>query len=277
MLNYPKGNALTTKKRNSLGKLLRQWRERRLMSQQALALEAGVSTRHLSFVENGRAAPSRDYLLLVSRHLDVPLRERNQLLLAAGFAPEYHETGLEAPEMANVRRAIDLILQKQEPFPAVVLDRHWNVVLANGAMDRVLKLFLTVEEANAAGAPNLMRLTYHPRGLRNWIVNWEETASAYIQWLHRDLLRTGDPRTEELMDELLSYPGIPRKWLEVDLDASPAPFLSMQFRKDKLEFSFFTTIASLGTPYDITLHELRIECFFPSDAHTGSALREPAS
>lgn len=121
-----------------------------------------------------------------------------------------------------------------------------------------------------------MRLTYHPRGLRSWIVNWEETASAYIQWLHRDLLRTGDAKTAQLLDELLSYPGVPRKWLELDLDASTAPFLAMEFRKGRTRMRFFTTIASFGTPYDVTLHELRLECFFPADAATDKALRASA-
>jgi hypothetical protein len=132
---------------------------------------------------------------------------------------------------------------------------------------------LTPQAAAAAGAPNIMRLTYHPRGLRNWIVNWEETACAYIQWLHRDYLRTGDAQTKKLLDELLAYPGIPRRWLDLDLDASTLPFLAMEFRKGDLALRFFTTIASLGTPYDITLHELRVECFFPADAGTEKAMR----
>lgn len=246
-----------------LGPLLKQWRERRRMSQEALALEAGVSSRHLSFVETGRAQPSRELLFALLRNLEVPLRARNEVLLAAGLAPVYRETPFDAPAMAQVRRAIDFMLRQQEPHPAIVLDRHWNVLQANAAMQRFLELFLSEEEARAAGAPNVMRLTYHPMGLRNWIVNWEETASAYIQWLHRDLLRTGDPKTAELLQELFSYPGIPQQWLALDLDAATAPFLAMHFRKGESEFRFFTTIASLGTPYDITLHELRIEFFFP--------------
>jgi hypothetical protein len=139
------------------------------------------------------------------------------------------------------------MLRQQEPYPAVVLDRHWNLVQANEAMTRVLALFMTEEEAAAAGAPNIMRLTYHPAGLRSWIVNWEETASAYIQWLHRDLLRTGDPLTAKLLEELLSYPGIPREWLAIDLDASTAPFLAKALRKGEVKLDFFTTIADEAT------------------------------
>lgn len=261
------------RKRTSVGTLLKDWRKRRKMSQQGLALDAGVSTRHLSFVETGRARADRELLVALARSLDIPLRARNELLSAAGFAAIYRETALDAPEMAQVRRATDFMLRQQEPYPAMVLDRHWNIVAANEAMNRLTRLFLSAQEADAAGAPNIMRLTYHPQGLRSWIANWEETASAYIQWLHRDLLRTGDEKTAALLDELLSYPGIPREWLSLDLDASTAPFLAMEFRKGDLRLSFFTTIASLGTPYDITLHELRIESFFPGDEATEAMLR----
>jgi len=265
------------RQQTSVGPLLRQWRERRKMSQLGLATEADLSARHLSFVETGRAQPSRDLVLHLSRVLEVPLRARNELLTAAGFAPIYRETALDAPELAQVRRAVDFILRQQEPYPALVLDRHWNMLLANAALGRVIGLFLSPEEAAAAGAPNVMRLTYHPQGLRSWIVNWEETASAYIQWLHRDLLRTGDAKTRALLDELLAYPGIPRAWLAIDLDATTEPFLAMEFRKADVALSFFTTIASLGTPYDVTLHELRVESFFPADDATDRALRRLAA
>lgn len=261
------------RKKTSIGTLIKQWRERRKMSQQALALEAGVSARHLSFVETGRARPNRALLLSLARSLDIPLRARNELLTAAGFAPIYRETSLDVPALAQVRRAVDFMLRQQEPYPAIVLDRHWNIVKSNAAMGRLTSLFLSPQEAAEAGAPNIMHLTYHPKGLRSWIVNWEETASAYIQWLHRDLLRIGDDKTAALLDALLSYPDIPRKWLSLDLDASTEPFLAMEFRKGNVNLRFFTTIASLGTPYDITLQELRIESFFPADAATDRVLR----
>ena len=249
------------------------------MSQHGLALDAGISTRHLSFLETGRAQPRREHVLALVRSLDIPLRARNEMLIAAGFAPVYRETALDAPGMEQVRRAVAFMLKQQEPFPAIVLDRHWNIVSSNPAMQRFTALFLDARAAALAGAPNMMRLTYHPKGLRSWIVNWEETASAYIQWLHRDLLRTGDPKSESLLEELLSYPGVPRQWLLLDLDALDTvalPFLSMEFRNGDSRYSFFTTIASLGTPYDITLHELRVECFFPSDRGTERALRSLA-
>ena len=243
------------------------------MSQLGLAVEAEISTRHLSFLETGRTQPSREMVMLLARVLEVPLRGRNELLTAAGYAPVYRETGLDAPEMAQVKQALGFMLRQQEPCPAMVLDRHWNILMTNEAMSGVMGLFLDPAATAALGAPNAMRLSYHPQGLRPYIVNWEATAAAFIQWLHRDLLRTGDAETRRLLDELLSYPDVPRQWQLLDLDASTAPFLAIQLRKGDVRFSFFTLLASLGTPYDITLHELRIECFFAADAATDEALR----
>jgi len=263
---------------NPAGRLLKQWRERRRMSQLTLAVEAEVSSRHLSFVETGRAQPSRDMLLLLARTLDVPPRGRNDLLVAAGYAPMYRETSLDAPELTQVKRALTLMLRQQEPYPALVLDRHWNILTGNEAAGRITTLFLDPGAAAPIGRPNAMRLTYHPRGLRPFIVNWEATAAALIQWLHRDLLRGGgDDETRRLLDELLAYPDVPRHWRALDLDASSAPFLAIAFRKDDLSLNFFTTLTSLGTPYDITLHELRVECFFPADEPTEDLCRRLAA
>jgi transcriptional regulator with XRE-family HTH domain len=258
---------------STVGRLLKQWRERRRMSQLSLALEAEISTRHLSFLETGRTQPSREMVLLLSRVLDVPLRSRNDLLTAAGYAPVYRETGLDAPEMAQVKQALGFMLRQQEPLPAMVLDRHWNILLTNDAMGKVMGLFVDPAATAALGPANAMRLSYHPQALRPYIVNWEATAAAFIQWLHRDLLRTGDAETRRLLDELLSYPDVPKQWQLLDLDASTAPFLAIELKKGDVRFSFFTVLASLGTPYDITLHELRIECFFAADAATDAALR----
>jgi len=258
---------------STVGRLLKQWRERRRMSQLGLALEAEISTRHLSFLETGRTQPSREMVLLLARVLEVPLRGRNELLTAAGYAPVYRETGLDAPEMAQVKQALGFMLRQQEPFPAMVLDRHWNILLTNDAMGKVMGLFLDPAATAALGPANAMRLSYHPKALRPYIVNWESTAAAFIQWLHRDLLRTGDAETRRLLDELLSYPDVPKQWQLLDLDASTAPFLAIELKKGDVRFSFFTLLASLGTPYDITLHELRVECFFAADAATDAALR----
>jgi transcriptional regulator with XRE-family HTH domain len=260
------------------GTLLRRWRERRRLSQLGLAMEAEVSTRHLSFVETGRAQPSREMVLLLARALDVPARARNELLTAAGFAPIYRERGLEAPELADVRRALEFMLRQQEPFPALVLDGGWNIVLSNGGAQRLLSLFLPAAEIDALGVPNAMRLFYHPRGMRPYIVNWEPTAAALIQWLHRDVMRgVGEPETRRLLEELLSYPDVPRQWRMLDLDAARAPFLAVELAKGDVRLSFFSLLAGLGVPYDITLHELRVECFFPADPASEARLRRLAA
>ena len=243
------------------------------MSQLALAIEAEVSSRHLSFVETGRSRPSREMVLLLSEVLDVPPRARNDLLAAAGYAPMYRESNLDAPEMAQFRRALDFILRQQEPYPAIVLDRYWNVLLANEGTDRFMGLFLDPKAGAALGPPNGLRLICHPEALRPCIVNWEATAAALIQWLHRDLLRSADPGMRLLLDELLSYPDVPRNWRTLDLDAPTAPFLTIEMQKAETHLRFFTTLTTLGTPYDITLHELRIESFFPADQGTETMLR----
>lgn len=259
------------------GPLLRQWRARRRLSQLELAVEAGVSSRHLSFVETGRAQPSREMLLLLARALDVPLRDRNALLTAAGYAPIYRETPLAAPAMAQVRRALDFILRQQEPYPALVLDRHWNVLAVNEASARVQAAFLDPARVAALGPPNAMRLMFHPDGFRPSIVNWEATAASLIQWLHRDVISgLGGVETRRLLEELLAYDDVPQRFRTLDLDVSPAPFLPLDFRKGDLELRYFTTLTTLGTPHDITAQELRIEAFFPADDATEAASRRLA-
>jgi hypothetical protein len=211
-------------------------------------------------------------VLLLAGALDVPPRARNDLLAAAGYAPVYRESGLDAPEMAQFRRALDFILRQHEPYPAIVLDRHWDIVLANEGAGRLMGVLLDPGAADIVG-PNALRLICHPRALRPRIANWEATAAALIQWVHRDLLRTADGGLRQLLDEVLAYPEIPRNWRTLDLDAPAVPFLAIDMHKGDAHFRFFTTLTTLGTPYDITLHELRIESFFPADDATDSALR----
>ena len=261
---------------SSVGTLLKQWRERRRMSQLALALEAEISSRHVSFMETGRSRPSREMVILLAEVLDIPPRARNDLLAAAGYAPIYRESDLDAPEMAQFRRALDFILRQQEPYPAIVLDRYWNILLANEGTSRFMDLFVDSEAVAALGVPNGLRLICHPHGLRPYIVNWDVTAAALIQWLHRDLLRSADTGMRLLLEELLAYPDVPRNWRTLDLDAPSAPFLAIEMQKGDAHLSFFSTLTTLGTPYDITLHELRIESFFPADDSTDAALRKLA-
>ncbi|HXJ84050.1 MAG TPA: helix-turn-helix transcriptional regulator [Candidatus Methylomirabilis sp.] len=268
----------SAKKASPVGQLIKHWRQRRRLSQLSLAVDAEISTRHLSFIETGRARPSRDMVLLLAGVLEVPPRGKNDLLTAAGYAPVYRETALEAPEMTDVRRALQFILRQQEPYPGLVIDGHWNLLMANQGATRLMNLFLSPENVAAIGGrPNAMRLFYHPRGMRPYIVNWEATAAALIQWLHLDLARgIGDDETRRLLDELLAYPDVPQKWRTLDLDAAPAPFLAVELRKGDLDIRFFSTLTSLGVPYDITLRELRVECFFPADAASEATLRRLA-
>jgi transcriptional regulator with XRE-family HTH domain len=263
---------------NAFGRLLRQWRVRRRLSQLTLAIEAEVSSRHVSFLETGRAQPSREMVVLLADVLDVPLRDRNELLIAAGYAPFYRETGLDAPAMAQLHRALDFILRQQEPYPTLVLDRHWNVLKVNDGCARVQAYFLDPVAVAELGPPNAMRLMFHPQAFRPYIVNWEATAASLIQWLHRDAINGfGDAESCKLLEELLSYPDVPHHWRTRDLTAPLVPFLAIHFCKHELDLQFFTTLTSLGTPYDITLQELRIESFFPADEATEAALRRLGS
>jgi len=258
------------------GRLLREWRTRRRVSQLDLAVEAGVSSRHVSFIETGRAQPSRDMILMLARVLDVPLRDRNDLLMAAGYAAMYRATDLDAPALEQARRALDFMLRQQEPYPAIVVDRAWTLLKANNGAVKLVEAFADPDAASEWGG-NAMRLMFHPRGFRPHIVNWDAMAAALIQWLHRDVLAgLGGAQTRDLLNELLSYPGVPQRWRALDLDVSTAPFLSIDFRKGDLELRFFSTLTSLGTPHDITLQELRVEAFFPADEATEQASRSLA-
>ena len=258
---------------SAFGRLLRQWRARRRMSQLDLAVEAGISSRHVSFIETGRTQPSREMVLLLAHVLDMPLRSRNDLLMAAGFSAMYRATDLEAPALEQARRALDFMLRQQEPYPAIVVDRAWTLLKANSGAVKLVEAFADPDAAHEWNG-NAMRLMFHPRGFRPHIVNWEAMAAALIQWLHRDVLAGfGGADTRKLLDELLQYPGVPQRWHTLDLDVSTAPFLAIEFQKDDLHLRFFSTLTSLGTPHDITLQELRVEAFFPADAETEEAYR----
>jgi transcriptional regulator with XRE-family HTH domain len=258
----------------SFGDTLRHWRLARRLSQLTLATEAEISARHLSFLETGRAHPSREMVLLLAGVLDVPLREQNALLVAAGCAPVYRETALAAPELGQVRRALDLMLAQQEPYPALVVDRHWNVLRQNEGAHRLFQLFLDRDAATVLGPPNAARLTFHPRGLRPYITNWEVLAGPLIQQIHREAVGgVPDEGTRPLLEELLAYPGVPARWRAPDPKAQSTPLLALALRKDDLALQFFTTIATVGTPQDITLQELRVECFFPADEATEAIVR----
>ncbi|HZO32453.1 MAG TPA: helix-turn-helix transcriptional regulator [Chloroflexota bacterium] len=252
---------------SQVGLLLQQWRRIRRKSQLALALDADVSPRHLSFVESGRSNPSREMVLILANALDVPLRERNDLLLAAGYAPIYRQTGLAAPEMRQARRALDCLLRQQEPYPAVVMDRHWNLLMTNEAGTRFFESLIDLTAV--PGQANVMRTMLHPDGVRPFIVNWEAVAEALVQRVHREAIGgVPDEETRLLLAEILAYPDMPRRWRTPNLTTASPPFLAVQFRKGDLALSYFSTVTTLGTPQDITLQELRIESFFPADEAT---------
>ena len=251
------------------GELLREWRNRRGMSQLDLALEAGVSARHLSFVETGRSQPSREMVLTLAEHLQVPLREQNALLLAAGYAPVFSETSLENEEMEPVRRALDAILTGHEPYPAVIVDREWEIVASNAPAQMLLE---GVAEELLAPPLNALRITLHPDGLAPRIANFPEWSEHLLTRLHRQALLSQDPAVAELERELLTYPGVERASGVVE----PAEmlFVPLQLRLPSgAELSLFSTLATFGTALDITLEELSIESFFPADQATDSYLR----
>lgn len=254
----------------SLGAQLQYWRRARNLSQLALATEAEVSSRHICFIETGRANPSREMVLHLARVLDVPLRERNALLLSAGFAPMYLESHLDAPELASVRGALDAILRQQEPYPALVMNRHWDILLTNVAASRFTR-FLLGERARSAPA-NLLRRMFDPELVRPFVENWELVAEALVQRIHRECVGgVKDPRTRTLLAELLTYPGVPRSWSQANLEFKIVPVVPVHYVKADQRFEFFSTVTTLGTPQDITLQELRIECFFPVDSTTATA------
>lgn len=253
-----------------VGPLIAYWRTLRRMSQLALATEAEVSPRHVSFIESGRANPSRDMVLLLASVLDVPLRERNRLLAAAGFAAAYRESPLAAAELAVVKQALDAILAQHRPFPAVVLDRGWNIVEANACAERFFAFLLAGQTPPAP--PNVLRLIFHPQGLRPHIINWEAVAESLIQRVHREAVgHVIDDTVQALVAEVLSYPGVPAHWRRPDLAASMLPIVPIQFERDNRRFQYFSAVTTLGTPVDVTAQETRIECFFPVDDETRAA------
>jgi transcriptional regulator with XRE-family HTH domain len=256
------------------GTLLREWRTSRRLSQLDLALEANVSPRHLSCVETGKSQPSRDMISRLADALGMPLRERNALLVSAGYAPKYRETQLSSPEMARVRRAIEFILQQQEPYPAIVTNRHWDMLLTNEATKRIFGFL----KPGGPRAGNVLRQIFDPEDMRSVLRNWEELAIDIIRHVHNQVaVAPSDTRARALLDEVLAYPGVPEEWRTREPGSMPQPLMNTVFGKDDVELRFFSTITTFGTPHDVTLDELRIECMFPADDVTAEFCRKIAS
>jgi transcriptional regulator with XRE-family HTH domain len=254
----------------SIGVYIRDWRRRRRLSQLDCALDADISQRHLSFIESGRAAPSREMVLHLAEALDVPLRERNALLLAAGFAPQFQERALDAPALRPARAAIDLILKGHEPMPALAVDRHWTLVAANAG----LQPFLSYVSHPALLKPpvNVLRLTLHPGGLAPNIANLGEWRGHILERLKRQIAITCDPCLSHLLQELSSY-SVPAPESETGGRDFADILVPLEFNTSAGRLSFFSTISVFGTPVDITLSELMLECFFPANEATSAALR----
>lgn len=252
--------------------LCRQWRRFRNLSQLDLALSANVSQRHVSWLETGRSSPSRDMVMRLAEAMDIPLRERNALLHAAGYAAVYAESRLDEPAMAPVLAALERMLSHHEPLPAVVVDRFWNVKLKNSAADLLLGLGGNLEElmgdTGSGDEINLAWLTVHPRGLRRFIANWEQAAPAFTRRLRSEARSARDPALEQFFGELFDLAG------EFDSELPGAegllPVLPLEIAVDGLELRLFSVIATIGTPQDITTDELRIESFYPADERTAA-------
>lgn len=260
---------------SDIGSLLREWRQRRRLSQLDLALEAEVSTRHLSFIETGRSRPSRELVLHLAHLLELPLRERNRWLLAAGFAPAFAETALDSPAMSAAREAVQRVIELHSPFPAVAVDRHWNLQMANASAQALLG---TVAGELLQAPANVLRISLHPRGLAPQIINLKQWRQHLLARLRRQVHENGDPGLAALLSELAAYPPLPHEADHHDTPDSPTPDVLMLFRLHSPlgELSLFSTITVFGTPADVTLSELALECFYPADVATAERLRSLA-
>jgi len=263
------------------GRLLRQWRRARRSTQMDLAFRAGVSTRHISFIETGRSKPSRDMVLALSTALRVPLRDGNTLLQAAGYAPLYAETRLDDPQMADMLRALRLILRQQGPTGgAVAFDRRWDIVMANETYVRFLRALLGVArvrieplEVLRPPRPNVLRLLFDPEGVRPHVVNWDVVARELLARLSEEAAWSQDAASRELVEGLLAYPGVPRHWREAPCDRATSLVTPLEIRTPKGTVRLFSTTTTLGTPRDITLQELRIDSFHAADEQSRQTIR----
>jgi transcriptional regulator with XRE-family HTH domain len=263
---------------SEVGTLIRRWRNARGLSQLALAADSVVSLRHLSFIETGRSSPSRAMVLKLAEVLDVPLRERNSLLLAAGFAPVYPESALDEPELAAIRHALDAILAQQEPYPALVIDRDWNIRYANDAAARFFAFLQAGHVTTAPGPPNVLRRMFHPDGVRRYVRNWPDVCEALVRRVRREAIGgVADERAQTILREVLAYPGVPGSLRSLDATLPTTPVVPIQYARDGRRFDYFSTVTTLGTAQDITLQELRIECFFPADDTTRGHARTLAA
>lgn len=251
---------------NPFGEQLRFWRKSKGFSQLDLAVDAEVSSKHISFLETGRNKPSRSMVLLLSGTLELPLRSRNDLLLSAGFSENYSRTPIHEKEMTSIRNILEMMLAKHEPYPAVVLDWGWNVLMGNDGYNNILESVKSLR-ADFSTSSNIVELIFDPKGLKPFISNWEEVASFAIQRLHREKMENKN-RHEVLLERLLSYPGTPLHWRSLNFKESSKPIVYVEFKIGEVALKFFTTLSSFGTPIDVTAEEIVIEQYFPADEAT---------
>ena len=249
-----------------LGELLRYWRDVRGVSQLDLSLDAGVSQRQISFIESGRSVPGRHTILSLAQTLDVPLRERNALLLAAGYAPVYSEAPWNAQEMHSVIRALERVVRQHEPFPAIVMDRRWNVLMTNDAAPRFFNHFIDMDSRE--GPRNMLHLIFDPQGMRPFVADWDNVSRSLLQRVYRESVgHVIDDSTRRLLDELLAYPEVPRDWKAHHApSATPTmPVIPIGFVSEGVVLRYFSMVTSVGTPHTVAAQELRLECMFPAD------------
>lgn len=251
---------------NDLGDLLKQWRGVRGRSQLDISLDAGISQRQISFIESGRSIPSRSTLMGLAQALEIPLRERNALLLAAGYAPLYSEAAWNSHEMKSISKALERMVAQHQPYPAIVMDRYWNVFLTNDAAPRFFNCFI---DLSARPSPrNLLHLLFDPKGMRPFIANWDSLARSLIQRIRREAVgHFIDQKTNELLAELLDYPEVQSDWKAAEMP-SALPMIPISFVKDGATMNYFSLITTVGTPQTIAAQELRVECMYPADDET---------
>ena len=256
----------TVADRPQAGALLRQWRELRGKSQLELSLDAGVSQRHISFIEIGRSAPSRQMLIDIAAALDMPLRDRNTLLLAGGYAPIYSDGAWDGPEMRSITSALERMLRQHEPFPALVMDRYWNVLMTNQAAPRFFGRFC---DLSARQSPrNMLELMFDPAGMRPFIADFPAVAESLIQRVYRESVgRIVDDRTKELLASLLAFPDVEPPPMAAGMQAA-TPVIPLSFIKEGRRLNYFSMVTTVGTPQTVAAQELRIECMFPADEET---------
>jgi transcriptional regulator with XRE-family HTH domain len=254
-------------KKTELGNLLKQWRGVRGRSQLDISVDTGISQRQISFIESGRSVPSRLTLEGIAQALQIPLRERNALLLAAGYAPLYSDAPWNSTEMMSVTKALQRMIAQHEPYPAIVMDRYWNVLLTNDAAPRFFNCF--IDMSKRPSPRNMMHLMFDPTGMRPFIANWEALAKSLIQRVYREAVgHVADEKTKDLVADLLAYPDVQSGWRAAADTLSAMPMIPMSFVKDGPMMNYFSLVTTVGTPQTIAAQELRVECMYPADDRT---------